>query len=845
MAIKVQARAIKQDTADASVFGYNTVYKSAASSVGQALSGVANTVASATAKLKAREESNDRIAADANYGAYRDGLTQATAQLNDAYASEDKEAISIAEANFKQFDATLPTFSLGNFGDQEVTNPDAYAMFNTDAKTLWTNTTVAQRHRKEHYRNANFVKQDQQQVEDAVFALTNKYTGQPIPMNELTPLANRLNASYESDALDALASAQARTAAIGELNDKTEYLFKTAIINSGVDTERMKVIKDEFVNLLEQGYFEGFTRAEEFLTFADNAIAGVTEQQLALHVEEQKNIVDKAANTFYNSLDQKTFDGNEQQLANTFLESTKHIDSNIFEKDSTAYKQLIATREAAVFFLPADGVDLSPYQLVIQQSFKESTEKGVLPEESVKIPQEFEEVLARSESFNGIRGRVTGAVDYIRDGIDNGNTAVLESFGYNNYFQKRKFLDDNNFKFIPVFNKSQIEFNIQDPDRLKDYLVDTAKRNQNSAAMMHQGHNLIKTGSSNEKLEGFMLQYFAMSGGVALDEGVSLFSKFYTEGLDVDSIEGFEELRDVMVTDESELGRLQKQARKEGNQDLVTHLDTIINGMVRDVMDQNRPAGGVIAGFFRKITGQEIKNLRRDFYDREDKLVSLNIGIARESKDGHQVRIPQQVIDKVDLGAKYPFIIGDFPLRTIIRNSEPYQRLSLPIEASLNNGVYDLLPDMFTERYVEALTDEMVDLFDFVYKEDNQLAMLDKLGGEFAQLAQDFRADRVKKEDLAEKLRDAKVKSRGGAISSYLDFSTFGTLRDGSGKLGVAVRYYDQDTFSYKSLVDAQNNQVVIPVSNIVQRIDVEGLGFDPVGDPEGSYLRAPVSSVR
>ena len=81
---------------------------------------------------------------------------------------------------------------------------------------------------------------------------------------------------------------------------------------------------------------------------------------------------------------------------------------------------------------------------------------------------------------------------------------------------------------------------------------------------------------------------------------------------------------------------------------------------------------------------------------------------------------------------------------------------------------------MFTERYVEALTDEMVDLFDFVYK-DNQLAMLDKIGGEFAQLAQDFRAGRVK-EDLAEKLRDAKVKSRGGAISSYLDFSTFGTL---------------------------------------------------------------------
>lgn len=821
MAIKVNARAVKQDTADASVFGYNTVYQSAAPAVARALSQTANSIASASAKLKARQESNDRIAADANFGAYRNGLTQATAQLNDAYSKQDPEAITTAETNFARFDATQPDFSLGSFGDQEVTDQNAYATFNTDAKNLWTQTAVAERHRKEHYRNANFVKNDQQQVESAVFELTNKYTGQVIPMNELMSLADRLNDSYNSGALDALASDKARTAAVGELNDKTDYLFKTAIRNAGVDVERISAIKNEFVRLRGEGYFEGYAKSEELLTFADKAVAEVTKERIEEYADEQKLVVSNAAATFYNTLDQKTFDGGEYQAAVNFLESTKNIDLNLFAKDSTEYKQLMATREAAVFFLPADGADLSPYQFVIQQGFKESRDRGVLTEDSIKIPQEFEQVLARSEAFKGIRNRVSDAVDYINDGINNGNTAVLESFGYNTDLQKRKFLDDNGFKFVPVFNKSQVEFNIQDPARLKDYLTDTANRNQNPAAMLQQGHNLIKNGNSNEVLEGFMLQYFAMSGGAALDEGVALFSKFYTLGLETELTDDFAEKKEIIVTDESELGRLKKQAYNTGNHALVKHLDVIINGMVADVVSQERPEVSAAGRF----VGLPNKRLRRDFYDREDKLVSLNIGIARESKDGHQVRIPQQVIDKVDLEAKYPFIIADSPLRTI-RNSETYQRLTLPIESELNNGVYDLLPNMFTERYVEALTDEMVDTYDFVFKEDNQLAMFDKLGGDFAQLAQEFREGRIKKEDLAEGLRDATLKSRGGAMTSYLDFSSFGTLRDGSGRMGVAVRYYDQDTFTYRPLVDAQNNQVVIPVDNIVKRIDVEGLYF-------------------
>jgi hypothetical protein len=822
MAIKVNARAIKQNTADASVFGYNTVYQSAAPAVGQALSQTANSIASANAKLKARQESNDRIAADANFASYRDGLTQATAQLNDAYSKQDPEAIATAETNFAGFDATQPNFSLGNFGNQEVTDQNSYATFNTDAKTLWTQTTVAERHRKEHYRNANFVKNDLQQVENAVFELTNKYTGQVIPMNELMPLADRINNSYKSDALDALASDKARTAAVGELNDKTDYLFKTAIRNAGVDVERIRAIKKEFIRLRGEGYFEGYTKSEELLTFADKAVAEVTKERIEEYADVQKLAVTNAAGTFYNTLDQKTFDGGEYQAALNFLESTKNVDPNLFAKDSTEYKQLMATREAAVFFLPADGADLSPYQFVVQQAFQESRDKGVLAEDSIKIPQEFEQVLARSEAFKGIRSRVSEAVNYINDGILNGNTAVLESFGYNTDLQKRKFLDDNGFTDRPVFNRSQIPFNIQDPAALRDYLVDTSERNQNPAAMMHQGHNLIKNGNSNEVLEGFLLQYFAMSGGAALDEGVALFSKFYTAGLETELTEDFAETKEILVSDESELGRLQKQAYKNGDHALVKHLDVIINGMVSDVMAQERPE---VSGA-GKLVGLPNKRLRRDFYDREDKLVSLNIGIARESKDGHQVRIPQQVIDKVDLEAKYPFLIADFPLRNI-RNSEPYQRLTLPIESEINNGVYNLLPDMFTERYVEALTDEMVELFDFVFKEDNQLAMLDKLGGDFAGLAQEYREGKIEKEDLAESLREAKLKSRGAGMNSYLDFSTFGTLRDGSGRMGVAVRYYDQDTFTYRPLVDAQNNQVVVPISNVVKRIDVEGLYFN------------------
>jgi hypothetical protein len=819
MAIKVNARAIKQDTADASVFGYNTVYQSAAPAVAGALSQAASSISQASAKLKARQEANDREIAYANYSSYKTALEGATNQLNDAYASGGKEFIDAAEENFRLYDASSPEFSLATFGEQDVTNPDSYARFHTDAKALYQKVDFAERHRKQHYISASLVKKQNQAVEDFVFKVTNDNTGKPIPTSQLEQTFTVINDAYSSNIIDALASEQAKTAARGDLSDKLVFAFESAVAGAGFDTERIEDIRDKFVELRSQGQFDGFGKSEELIKYANKAISSVTDEQREQYLDQLKVEVDNKASRFFNGLSQAAITGTEAADAVAFLRETNHIDLNLFEEGSKEYKELSSARDAAMFFVPSEGGNISPYHLTISNALKTG---------DVEIPKEYEGLLARTRGFTNVRDRIKRAVKTVKDGLALGDTSVLEKLGHTTYIDKKKFLNNHGYPFTPIVVPTKVEFNIEDRAKLKDYASDTLRLNGEGqggqVALLQHAHNL-KTGTygNDRKLEGFFLEHVAMSGGANVDETVSLFSKFWNEGnpTAISSLTNFEDIVDVVVTEESELKQLRTLARKTGNDDVVGFYDRIIDGMVRDVMDQQR----IDPSAFLAAFGANKKRLRKGFYEREDKLVANNIGIARQTAVGHSVRIPQQIMDRVNLQAKYPFAILDTPLRTI-RNSDAYQRLTIPPTAVMNKGMYEVLPQMFTERYVEAISDEMVDTFDFVFREDAQLDALTAMGGDLAELAEDFRAGRVQKEDLADTMREAVYVDRSGAQIPYLDFSTFGNSQDGSGKIGIAVRVYNPDTVSYEPLISKDNKQVVIPVSSIARRFDAEGIIF-------------------
>jgi soluble cytochrome b562 len=837
MAIKVNARAIKQNTADASVFGYNTVYQSAAPAVAQALSQTANSIASASAKIKRRKQENDLFTAQESFGEYQRGLNEAAVQLDTAYASQDEERIKQAEANFNSFNAEAEFFTVGTYG-KEVDDPRVFRRFNEDAKNAWAKQSLATANVKEHRRSIGFLKDDHRNAEESTFNLVNGLEGKRMTLPTLRNQAAYLNMLYNRGYLNTLPSEGARTAAIGNLNDKVEFLFESAARSGAGDPEYVAQVKQMFTDLRADGFFEGFARSEELMKSADTITAQIAKASAEERAAILKTGIEDATTSFFNIVSQDDYSFLKLRNAGaSFLSATAGIDSESLDVGSKERRELESTRAAAEFYskpIYDDGTTAA--DLVLRSAFQRAQETGTPIEDNIVIPEQYSALLARTRDFTGIRTNLRKSAQFLREQITTGNPRVLNNFGVQGEFAQRQFLDRHGYEYVSLFV------------RMEAYLTEVFQYNRNGATLMMEGHNLLKNkGSETDKLHGVMLQHVAMAGSPEAAKTLgTLYTKYYNlRDHRVTQTKVFKNRKAIVVREEGELYQLRLQALKNGETDLANVYNSIIDGMVAhmtlqplsDSEDKN------VVDALQGMAGGYPKDLRREFNALEFQFVANNIGIARRSEatGGHQVRVHQSLINLLDLGEKDPFMFGDAVLSPL-EGTLPYQAIKSMGQAAFNEGVYTMIPDFFVRELVYGYTEELANSYELLFRPE----ILGKLGDDFKLIVDEYQKGAFPKEELADRLIEADVEVAGAGTGVFkekplLDFSSFGKLADGSNQMGVSVRYYDRVSGRYRQLHDALGNPVVLNIQKIKNRIAPTGKLVMPVMPEPRFGLTGPI----
>jgi len=855
MAIKVNARAIKQDTADASVFGYNTVYQSAAPAVAQALSQTANSIASASAKIERRKQENDLFTAQESFGEYQRGLNEAAVQLDTAYASQDEERIKQAEANFNSYDAESEFFTVATYG-KEVDDPRVFRKFNEDAKNAWAKQSLATANVKEHRRSMGFVKDDARNAEQSTFNLINGLEGKRMTLSALRNQAAYLNGLYGRGYLNTLPSAAARTAAIGNLNDKVEFLFEAAAQSGAGDSEYVAQVKQMFTDLRADGFFEGFTRSEELMNSADKITAKIAKASAEEQENRLKVAIDKQATIFFNNVRQKVYDPRVLKQGGTeFLEKTASIDSTQLKLGSKERNDLESSRAAAEFFSkPLDENGLTALDIVIRNSFQGAIATRTHPKDNVEIPEQYVALLARTRDFTAISAKVKAIVENIHTQVTTGNPRILETLGISGDANQLMWLRRNGYPYTTLYTKPiGIEFEdaLKDPVVMEDYLTRVAYHNQNSATLVMEGANLKRTGDA---LHGFVLEQMGLSGSLdAAKRVAALTSKFYSmRNADVTQGARFEMIHDFVIDEDGELEQLRLQAMRTGDVAQAEMYEDLQKGIVAHLAVQKTEdleiplIGGKALKGFRKLTGKYLKDFRREFNAIEYELLSQNAGIARvsEATGGHQVRVHQSFFNLIDFSEKDPWRILDFALSPL-EGSVPYQTIKIAHESAFNDGVYTMIPSMLVPRMVEAYGEEIAENFNLLTDPE----MLRTLGEDFASIVDAYEKKDFPKEELGERLIKASIPAGvTGTLEDkpLLDFSAYGKKPDGSNQLGVAVKYYDRVTRSYRQLYDAEARPVVLDIESVKDRIAPTGSLRTPYvnASPLVTPVTVPVSPL-
>lgn len=877
MAIRVKAGAIKQDTADASVFGYNTVYQSAAPEIAQALSQTANSVASASAKIKARKKENDLYTAQESYGEYKRALEEATSQLDTAYASQDEEQIKQAEANFSSFDAESEFFTVGTYG-KEVDDPRVFRGFNERAKNDWAKHSLATSHLKEHRRSMGLLKDDHRKAEESNFKLINGLEGKRMTIPALRAQAEYLNQLYNQGYLNTLSSKEVRNAAIGNLNDKLEFLFESAARSGANDPEFVKEVKTLFTELRADGYFEGFARSEELVQNADKFIEASAEAS-AKEREEiekerkkiEKDFIEKSTTRLFNNISQDNLSFELlRNEAEVFLKETNHIDIESLDIGSKERNELSSARAAAGFYSITDEEGRTPADRVLSSAFKQANETGTPVEDNIVIPPEYVKILERTRDFTSISANLRESAKFIHDQITSGNSPILNRFGIAGTSNHRQFLDRHGYEWISLFVDPSIPFEdtIAEPDKMEYWLDEVYNNNQSSPALMMEGHNLLTNeGSETDKFKGVVLQHVALAGDRQAAKTLStLYARYYSLRNHSDTqTEYFNFIRDAVVREEGELFQLREQAEANSQFALAEVYDGLIDGMVVHMAQQEREDGGPLEGtikrvvpFARRVFNTiDYKKLRREFNALEFQFVANNIGIARvsEGTGGHKVRVHQAFIPLLDLGEKDPFTFGDFVMSPL-EGTLPYQKITNVAEAAFNQGAFTEIPDFFVRRLVEEYAGELVDEYELLFRPE----ILGTLGDDFRLIVDEYNKKSFPEDELPDRLLEATVDVAGRGTDVFkevplLDFSAFGKRVDNTGKpsgkdysIGVAVRYYDRTSGRYRQLYDASGKPVVLDIQKVKDRIAPQGKLMLPISDytdstPFGAGMNAGVVS--
>ena len=846
MAIRVKTGIVEQQKADASVFGYNQVYQSSASAVANALDRTAQAAGNIANVFEKKQAVANKLVADQANVAYTTGLTAAQSQLKDAYASGNSERIQEARQNYNTYDPNAQGFSFAayqaegsNVSDETFYTKNGYL---NNAQLLWGRAENATRNYEPQYQITNTIKSLQNNASKSVHKASQQYLGQPMPQMVYEATLANIMAYGNSEAFGALSSKDARNTGLAQASNLTRQHLENNLRNARSENE---------VKWLLASVVDRYDDQLKFVTDAD--------REKIFHAAERRR-------------GQLTADGNKLLKAQNTA-SFKNAESTMINFVNNDAKDLVSLQNAAAqtndVLMTVDREHLAPEQQAQYDSLSALSRMFIPTSVVVRNPDGSEEPIVTSlinqAVYTAIRNARGGQnleftipeeflsvltkdhatqlltlgndiADTVFENLQQGNTSVLTMFT-DKPEEIATLLNSLGYEDMPIVTESQETlsmYNLGEPNSVQAYLVDLSQKNT-PEAMDALADTLYRSpvSTSDDLLRAHQIELVASGAdseqvafvysrmGVAAEryepEQHTLISHIIAD-VDPEAITGsFAFTADAT---NSELLNQYNLAIQSNDTKRAEAMMTLYQGALVSVVDRVSATLGDVP--LNLSDTKHLNMIKHQFFEQENELMLPSIGLRRKSADGVDVYIPPAVLNQINLEHRKPYtaLVEGMPwYANAVRNateSETYQKIGSFVSRILK-GTYTMLPQHFTERWLDVLVDEVVDS-GFLQYDPTIVVKSKNFDPELQDLVEDYKLDTaLAPEDLREVLKTTVSSGRGSKVPLF----SFGRKARGQ---GIALMYYNRRIGDYSPVIGTDFNMISVSVPEAVDRLKEEGL---------------------
>ena len=852
MAIRVSTRAIKQNLADKSVFGYDSVYKSAAPEIAQALNQAASGTARFAAAKKQEEEQaakkavqkreqQERINDDLlSYNAFYDFDTKlklADKNLSDARALGDPDALSEAKMARDALNADNPNFSLvGVYGQGELMDSNAEQKYIARARQAEIISREKNRTIKAQQENLTGLKNDVSQLSAFGGDVVNKSLGKSISFAELGSFLDRAAASFSSPRLDGLRTEGAAASVRSELSKSVNLVLESAINSAKHDPdpeERLRTLSTTLQKRLEVGDLEGYTGEQAIFKKIQSELDQFANQTVVERQARLDKFYTNAGDAFFNMLGASNNLENYSEAARTFLKQTEGLDENLL--GDTARDKLVSARKVAAMFepigLPAELGGRSIYEEMVNDAFLTSHKEGIPVVEAIDIPPWLASAAERHRDFGGFVSSLKRNITMMHNQIAGGNTeAVLNKLGITTRIEQRAWLDNHGFETTPVAIRPKSPISVTEPDVTIVHMNEAIAANS-PAGLAALGQFLMNDAASSEdeRWQGMLYMASGVSGTQNPADLVTFMTQYWQQGSPTvtNTIPDFQTTKDALVSDDNLIQQLIIQAQEGKRFQEQRLLQRIQNGMVVQALitkDQPRGFFGGVAATVKDtglyVTGSLPKDTERQqrvLFTLEDTLAQ-SFGVPLKTDTGVSIRLHPNMLDYVNLEQRRPNvallgIMGVF-------ETDAASTLGMLMRERSPTG-YTVPPRMFGQRVGEAVTELVTKNYSFDFT-PAQVKAFEAAGmSQFSEEIENAVKNKIPPNEIFERLMTSYFTYGDSRKKTPLiDISQFSS-EDGN---NVAYKVSVWTGTRYETLIDANSKPVLINVNALKKNVEESGI---------------------
>lgn len=846
MAIRVKTGIVEQQKADASVFGYNQVYQSSASAVANALDKTAQAAGNIANVFQKKQAVANKIVADQANVTYTNGLVAAQSQLKDAYASGNAERIEEAKQNYNTYDPNAQGFSFAayqaegsNVSDNTYYTKNGYL---NNAQQLWGKAENATRNYEPQYQITSTIKAQQNAASESLHRTSQQYLGQTMPQMAYENVLGGIIAFGNNEGFGALSSEQARNAGLAQASNLTRQLLEQNIRNARSEDEINWFLDSVIDRYDDQLKFVTEGDREKILDAAKNRVGQLTANDSAELKRLNKASFKKAESTMINFINNDATDlVSLQDTAAKTYEMLMTVDREQLAPEQQAqYDSLSAIsrmfESKLVIVENPDGSEEPIVTSTINQAVYTAIRNAKAGQDlEFTLPEEFLSVLTKDHNTQ-LLTLGNDIVNTVFENLQQGNTSVLTMFT-DKPEEIATLLSSLGYEDMPIVTESKETlpmYNLAEPNSVQAYLVDLSQKNTPDA-MDALADTLYRSpaSTSDDLLRAHQIELVASGAnpeqvafvysrmGVAAEryepEQHTLISHIIAD-VDPEAITGsYAFTADVT---NSELLNQYNLAIQSNDTKRAEAMMTLYQGALVSVVDKVSATLGDVP--LNLSDTKQLNMLKHEFFEQENELMLPSIGLRRKSADGVDVYIPPAVLDQINLEHRKPYtaLVEGMPwYANAVRNateSETYQKIGSFVSRILK-GNYTMLPQHFTERWLDVLMDQVVDSGALQY--DPTIVVKSKnFDPEFQELVEDYKLDTaLAPEDLREILKTTTSGGRGSKVPLF----SFGRKARGQ---GIALMYYNRRIGDYSPVIGTDFNMLSVSVPEAVDRLKEEGL---------------------